>query len=96
MLLWSDEVFNLYLLGTGKGGYAYLKEWLWWAGLILSESSMMYMCNFTALLYLLVGVGEGANFIAFGFIPAVLVTILGALSVIVWLVIDLVDMEILS
>lgn len=48
---------------AGSGGYAYLKEWLWWAGLIT------------------MGVGEAANFAAFGFVPASLVTTLGALSV---------------
>ncbi|KAG5260496.1 hypothetical protein AALO_G00308950 [Alosa alosa] len=50
---------------AGQGGYAYLKEWLWWAGLI----SM--------------GVGEAANFAAYAFAPAMLVTPLGALSVLV-------------
>jgi len=50
---------------AGSGGHAYLKEWLWWAGLI----SM--------------GVGEGANFLAYAFAPASLVTPLGALSVLV-------------
>lgn len=50
---------------AGQGGYAYLKEWLWWAGLL----SM--------------GVGEAANFAAYAFAPATLVTPLGALSVLV-------------
>lgn len=50
---------------AGQGGYAYLKEWLWWAGLI----SM--------------GAGEAANFAAYAFAPATLVTPLGALSVLV-------------
>ncbi|KAJ8348863.1 hypothetical protein SKAU_G00274520 [Synaphobranchus kaupii] len=50
---------------AGQGGYAYLKEWLWWAGLI----SM--------------GGGEAANFAAYAFAPATLVTPLGALSVLV-------------
>ncbi len=50
---------------AGKGGYAYLKEWLWWVGLIT------------------MAVGEGANFAAYGFAPAILVTPLGALSVLV-------------
>ncbi|RXN26783.1 magnesium transporter NIPA2-like protein [Labeo rohita] len=50
---------------AGQGGYAYLKEWLWWAGLI----SM--------------GIGEIANFAAYAFAPATLVTPLGALSVLV-------------
>ncbi|XP_018584795.2 magnesium transporter NIPA2-like [Scleropages formosus] len=50
---------------AGQGGYAYLREWLWWAGLL----SM--------------GAGEGANFAAYAFAPATLVTPLGALSVLV-------------
>ncbi|KAM8976182.1 magnesium transporter NIPA2 [Pelodytes ibericus] len=50
---------------AGQGGHAYLKEWLWWAGLI----SM--------------GAGEVANFAAYAFAPATLVTPLGALSVLV-------------
>uniref|UniRef100_A0A8C9REW2 Zgc:101583 n=1 Tax=Scleropages formosus TaxID=113540 RepID=A0A8C9REW2_SCLFO len=50
---------------AGQGGHAYLKEWLWWAGLI----SM--------------GLGEAANFAAYAFAPATLVTPLGALSVLV-------------
>ncbi|XP_067150297.1 magnesium transporter NIPA2 isoform X2 [Apteryx mantelli] len=48
-----------------QGGHAYLKEWLWWAGLL----SM--------------GAGEVANFAAYAFAPATLVTPLGALSVLV-------------
>ncbi|KAG7465053.1 hypothetical protein MATL_G00172020 [Megalops atlanticus] len=50
---------------AGQGGHAYLKEWLWWAGLI----SM--------------GAGEAANFAAYAFAPATLITPLGALSVLV-------------
>ena len=50
---------------AGSGGYAYLKEWLWWVGLIT------------------MAVGEAANFAAYGFAPAILVTPLGALSVLV-------------
>ncbi|NWX85421.1 NIPA3 protein, partial [Nothoprocta pentlandii] len=50
---------------AGQGGYAYLKEWLWWAGLL----SM--------------GLGEAANFAAYAFAPATLVTPLGALSVLI-------------
>ncbi len=50
---------------AGSGGFAYLKEWLWWAGLVT------------------MGVGEAANFAAFGFVPASLVTTLGALSVLI-------------
>ncbi|XP_006113510.1 magnesium transporter NIPA3 isoform X1 [Pelodiscus sinensis] len=50
---------------AGEGGYSYLKEWLWWAGLL----SM--------------GIGEAANFAAYAFAPATLVTPLGALSVLI-------------
>ncbi|XP_060612342.2 magnesium transporter NIPA2-like [Anolis sagrei] len=50
---------------AGLGGHAYLKEWLWWGGLL----SM--------------GIGEAANFAAYAFAPATLVTPLGALSVLV-------------
>uniref|UniRef100_A0A8D2CZK1 Magnesium transporter NIPA2 n=1 Tax=Sciurus vulgaris TaxID=55149 RepID=A0A8D2CZK1_SCIVU len=53
---------------AGQGGHAYLKGWLLWAGL-LSRS--------------LVGAGEVANFAAYAFAPATLVTPLGALSVLV-------------
>lgn len=50
---------------AGSGGYGYLKEWLWWTGLL----TMVF--------------GEAANFTAYGFAPAILVTPLGALSVLV-------------
>ncbi|XP_068701596.1 magnesium transporter NIPA2-like isoform X1 [Montipora capricornis] len=50
---------------AGQGGYAYLKEWLWWLGLIT------------------MAVGEIANFTAYAFAPAILVTPLGAISVLV-------------
>jgi drug/metabolite transporter (DMT)-like permease len=50
---------------AGSGGYGYLKEPLWWAG----------MCTMI--------VGECANFAAYAFAPAILVTPLGALSIIV-------------
>ncbi|KAL2537626.1 putative magnesium transporter NIPA6 [Forsythia ovata] len=50
---------------AGTGGYTYLLEPLWWAGMI----TMI--------------VGEIANFVAYIFAPAVLVTPLGALSIIV-------------
>eukprot|EP00039_Didymoeca_costata_P022897 m.5505 g.5505 ORF g.5505 m.5505 type:complete len:319 (+) comp3318_c0_seq2:306-1262(+) len=50
---------------ASEGGHAYLKESLWWLGMIT-----------------MIG-GEIANFAAYGFAPAMLVTPLGALSVIV-------------
>ncbi|WCJ39809.1 hypothetical protein M5689_020769 [Euphorbia peplus] len=50
---------------AGVGGYTYLLEPLWWAGMLT-----MF-------------VGEAANFVAYVYAPAVLVTPLGALSIIV-------------
>ncbi|XP_018798426.1 PREDICTED: magnesium transporter NIPA2 [Bactrocera latifrons] len=50
---------------AAAGGYGYLKEWIWWAGLLT------------------MALGEGANFAAYAFAPASLVTPLGALSVII-------------
>ncbi|XP_063222519.1 magnesium transporter NIPA2 isoform X2 [Bacillus rossius redtenbacheri] len=50
---------------ASAGGFGYLKEWLWWAGLLT------------------MGIGEAANFAAYAFAPASLVTPLGALSVLV-------------
>ena len=50
---------------AGSGGFGYLKEPMWWMGLILMV------------------VGEAANFIAYAFAPAILVTPLGALTIIV-------------
>nr|ACF88182.1 unknown [Zea mays] len=50
---------------AGVGGYSYLLEPLWWAGMV----TMI--------------VGEIANFAAYAFAPAILVTPLGALSIII-------------
>ncbi|XP_073826077.1 magnesium transporter spict [Musca autumnalis] len=52
-------------LRASAGGFGYLKEWIWWAGLLT------------------MGLGEAANFAAYAFAPASLVTPLGALSVII-------------
>nr|GMD79270.1 probable magnesium transporter NIPA4 isoform X1 [Ipomoea batatas] len=52
-------------LRAGAGGYSYLLEPLWWAGMV----TMI--------------VGEIANFAAYAFAPAILVTPLGALSIII-------------
>lgn len=50
---------------AGSGGHSYLKQPMWWAGMV----SMIF--------------GEIANFAAYAFAPAILVTPLGALSIIV-------------
>ncbi|XP_010638502.1 magnesium transporter NIPA3 isoform X1 [Fukomys damarensis] len=59
------QLANKGAIRAGQGGHSYLKEWLWWAGLL----SM--------------GAGEAANFAAYAFAPATLVTPLGALSVLI-------------
>ncbi|XP_069510030.1 magnesium transporter NIPA4 [Ambystoma mexicanum] len=50
---------------AGDGGHGYLKDWMWWAGLVT------------------MGGGEVANFAAYAFAPATVVTPLGALSVLI-------------
>ncbi|XP_015283853.1 PREDICTED: magnesium transporter NIPA4 [Gekko japonicus] len=50
---------------AGDGGHGYLKDWLWWAGLLT------------------MGGGEAANFAAYAFAPATIVTPLGSLSVLI-------------
>ncbi|GJP38650.1 hypothetical protein CLOM_g13815 [Closterium sp. NIES-68] len=55
---------------AGMGGHSYLKEPLWWVGMI----SMV--------------LGEFANFAAYAFAPAILVTPLGALSIIVSIIVS--------
>lgn len=55
---------------------------MWWAGLITSKPMIGSRPVFSLSLSL-VGVGEAANFTAYGFAPAILVTPLGALSVLV-------------
>ncbi|KAK3028458.1 hypothetical protein RJ639_040027 [Escallonia herrerae] len=52
-------------ISAGVGGYTYLLEPLWWAGMVIMI------------------VGEVANFVAYAYAPAVLVTPLGALSIII-------------
>lgn len=56
---------SFFLWRVGIGGYSYLVEPLWWAGMLTMV------------------VGEIANFAAYAFAPAMLVTPLGALSIIV-------------
>ena len=50
---------------AGSGGFSYLREPLWWLGLLTMAA------------------GEVANFAAYAFAPAILVTPLGALSIII-------------
>ncbi|KAK3013681.1 hypothetical protein RJ639_009164 [Escallonia herrerae] len=68
---------------AGSGGYSYLFEPWWWAGMVTrnsppKEKAQEQKCKWrmTALL------PEVANFAAYAFAPAILVTPLGALSII--------------
>lgn len=81
-------------LRASSGGFGYLKEWMWWTGLLSSMWNRkclynMYMCSwyntFTTknIDFIKVAVGEAANFAAYAFAPASLVTPLGALSVLI-------------
>ena len=65
MLGWRPRAAAPQTLTAGVGGYSYLKEPLWWAGLLTMV------------------VGELANFAAYAFAPAIVVTPLGALSILV-------------
>lgn len=83
---------------SGEGGHGYLSEPWWWAGMITSKSYQMLQkmflrislnlnerYNITSVCFGsldLVIVGEVANFAAYAFAPAILVTPLGALSII--------------
>ncbi|KAF9573941.1 hypothetical protein EC968_007769 [Mortierella alpina] len=72
-------------------GHAYLRSPLWWTGMVMSELKasamlMLAMCDAdetdeTDALPVIVG--EICNFIAYSFAPALIVTPLGALSVVV-------------
>ena len=79
---------------TGVGGYSYLYEPLWWVGMITSQCSSLPFLFFHSNRYFIVLlsvlekkfaviVGEVANFAAYAFAPAILVTPLGALSIII-------------
>ncbi|WMV56722.1 hypothetical protein MTR67_050107 [Solanum verrucosum] len=61
---------------AGSGGHSYLLEPMWWAGMLTNIST----CNNDQAQLI---VGEGANFAAYAYAPAILVTPLGALSIIV-------------
>ncbi|XP_061216148.1 magnesium transporter NIPA4 isoform X1 [Neopsephotus bourkii] len=60
-----NSCISVCFASPGDGGHGYLKDWLWWAGLLT------------------MGGGEAANFAAYAFAPATIVTPLGALSVLI-------------
>lgn len=68
--------------GFEGDGFTYLKSPIWWAGIITRVPSETGQGN-TALTRYTVVMGEIANFAAYAFAPAILVTPLGALSVLI-------------
>jgi drug/metabolite transporter (DMT)-like permease len=76
-------------LRASDGGFGYLRDWLWWSGFLTSLLTYSNHPNDEPpshkifYSFLLVGLGELCNFAAYGFVPATLVTPLGALSVLV-------------
>ncbi|KAL5144200.1 putative magnesium transporter NIPA6 [Glycine soja] len=72
---------------AGVGGYSYLLQPLWWAGMLTSNQlnsfSSQFLPSLNELNILAVLIGEVANFVAYIYAPALLVTPLGALSIIV-------------
>ncbi|KAF8429675.1 magnesium transporter NIPA-domain-containing protein [Tirmania nivea] len=67
-------------------GYGYLKNWWWWGGMTLStlDGTPEYLLEYQLMaMKPLVILGEICNFAAYLFVEAILVTPLGALSVVV-------------
>lgn len=76
-----------YGIRAGEGGHGYLRQFTWWSGLITSKFFFFLLLYIYSLLFILfisiVGIGEAANFVAYAFAPASVVTPLGALSIVV-------------
>ena len=68
--------------GFEGDGFTYLKSPIWWAG-IIARSCLFILLSGGLLIAPSVIVGEIANFAAYAFAPAILVTPLGALSVLI-------------
>lgn len=80
-------------VSAADGKHHYLRNWTWWAGMgtsKLDDQGYVYGCVCAceacrlngAGLFSTVAVGEVLNFSAYSFAPAILVTPLGSLSVI--------------
>ena len=61
----------------------YLRSPLWWAGIATRELAYFYATGTELTHGNIVGIGEVCNFAAYAFAPAILVTPLGALSVLI-------------
>jgi len=69
--------------GFEGDGFTYLKSPIWWGGIIARMFPKKEALVRLPLIVLIVIVGEIANFAAYAFAPAILVTPLGALSVLI-------------
>ena len=69
--------------GFEGDGFSYLKSLTWWGGIITSRHLYIDQSVYTQLTNLTVVVGEIANFAAYAFAPPIMVTPLGALSVLI-------------
>jgi drug/metabolite transporter (DMT)-like permease len=67
--------------GFEGDGFTYLKSPIWWAGIVARTSSAPFTSKWPSRPTVIVG--EVANFAAYAFAPAILVTPLGALSVLI-------------
>lgn len=68
--------------GFEGDGFTYLKSPIWWAGIVACMQLKLFVQEYLLTLWEVV-VGEIANFAAYAFAPAILVTPLGALSVLI-------------
>jgi magnesium-transporting ATPase (P-type) len=83
-------LFHSRWLGTAEG-HGYLTNYLWWIGMLIS--TLCHSCFHSLTCFfsipsisshtILVVLGELANFAAYSYAPAILVTPLGALSVLI-------------
>ena len=64
--------------GFSGDNYGYMQNPIWWAGMITSINLFDLFCTENVVV-----IGEAANFAAYTFAPAILVTPLGALSVLI-------------
>lgn len=69
--------------GFEGDGFSYLKSPVWWGGIVTSMRSSSDTTDITRANSAIVVLGEIANFAAYAFAPAILVTPLGALSVLI-------------
>ena len=69
--------------GFEGDGFSYLKSPIWWAGIIACMRRLEAPSFNPRLTWRSVIIGEIANFAAYAFAPAILVTPLGALSVLI-------------